>query len=79
MEVEEAYANAQVRKMIHLLQIRKEAQHLTAEINLNEDNGLVVVSGNHDEFHTIIAVNNKAERIFGYHYDEVVGQDLVNL
>ena len=65
--------------MLHLLRIRKKEKQITAEINLNEENGIVVVSGNYEDFHTIIAINNKAGRMFGYHYDEVVGQDLVRL
>ena len=79
LEVEQVEAEAQLRKMVNLLQIKHASRNLAPELNLQDENGLLVVSGNHDDFHQVLAINNKAERIFGYHYADVVGQDLVRL
>jgi hypothetical protein len=47
-----------------------------SRINFADENGMIIISGCQSNFSSILAMNNKAERIFGYSTAELIDQPL---
>jgi len=47
-----------------------------SKINFSDENGMIIISGCQSNFSKILAMNNKAERIFGYSTAELIDQPL---
>lgn len=48
-------------------------------IQLDDENGMIIISGNTQNFTHIMAMNNKAERIFGYSTSDLLEQRLTKI
>lgn len=48
-------------------------------MHYDDENGLIIISGSMSAFCSIVAMNNKAERIYGYPTQELIGQKLDRL
>lgn len=66
-ELEESEAKLEITKILQSKSMRKRNLRLEySRINLADENGMIIISGCQRNFSSILAMNNKAERIFGY-------------
>lgn len=76
-ELEESEAKLEITKILQSKGMRKRNLRLEyAKINFNDENGMIIISGCQRDFSRILAMNNKAERIFGYSTAELIDQPL---
>ena len=79
-EIEVEDAKLEIVKIMQSKAMKKH--NLKAEyksIQLLDENGMIIISGNTNNFAKILAMNNKAERIFGYQTNELVSTKLNRL
>lgn len=79
-ELEESEAKLEITKMLNQKGMRKKNLRLEySKINFSDENGMIIISGCQSDFSSILAMNNKAERIFGYSTAELIDQPLQKL
>jgi PAS domain S-box-containing protein len=79
-EIEVEDAKLEIVKIMQTKSMKKH--NLKAEyktIQLLEENGMIIISGSTGNFGKILAMNNKAERTFGYGTNELMAQKLHRL
>eukprot|EP00347_Sterkiella_histriomuscorum_P005198 403357516 len=79
-EIEVEDAKLEIVKIMQSKSMKKH--NLKAEyksIQLLDENGMIIISGNTNNFAKILAMNNKAERIFGYQTNDLIHQKLKRL
>jgi hypothetical protein len=76
-ELEESEAKLEISKILQLKGMKKRNLRLEYyKINFSDENGMIIISGCQSNFSNILAMNNKAERIFGYSTAELIDQPL---
>jgi hypothetical protein len=58
---------------------KKNLRQEYCKINYSDENSMVIISGCQKDFSKILAMNNKAERIFGYNTSELINHSLTKL
>ena len=58
---------------------KKNLREEFCKINFADENGMIIISGSQKDFSKILAMNNKAERIFGYNTSELINNTLTKL
>lgn len=79
-EIEVEDAKLEIVKIMQSKSMKKH--NLKTEyksIQLLDENGMIIISGNTNNFARVLAMNNKAERIFGYSTNELITQKLTKL
>ena len=72
-ELEESEAKLEITKILQSKGMKKRNLRLEyAKINFQDENGMIIISGCQKDFSQILAMNNKAERIFGYSTAELI-------
>ena len=72
-EIEESEAKNEITKILHNKGNKKRNLRLEySKINFSDENGMIIISGCQSNFSKILAMNNKAERIFGYSTAELI-------
>ena len=72
-ELEESEAKLEITKILQSKGMRKRNLRLEySRINFADENGMIIISGCQSNFSSILAMNNKAERIFGYSTAELI-------
>jgi len=79
-EIEMEDAKLEIKKIMTAKSMRKHNLKMEYKsIQMEDENGMIIISGNRHNFTDILAMNNKAERIFGYSIQDIIGQKLQKL
>lgn len=79
-EIEVEDAKLEIVKIMQSKSMKKHNLKVEYKmIQLLEENGMIIISGSTGNFAKILAMNNKAERTFGYGTNELMGQRLHSL
>ena len=79
IEVEDASLDIQKIMAAKAMKRGRNLLHEFKEIQLEDENGLIIISGCTQNFAKILAMNNKCERIFGFQTNELSGQTVNSL
>jgi PAS domain S-box-containing protein len=79
-ELEESEAKMEITKILTAKGMKKKnLRQEYCRINFSDENSMVIISGCQEDFSKILAMNNKAERIFGYNTSELINHSLIKL